>query len=189
MKSKGRWSHRVAGVTLCGFAACLAACGQPAVPTQADDDADGFSAPTAATIESNRAVAQAMPEDHLDGMDAARRGLIAEADDLVAAQYAGKKAALRPHYDALIAAVRGFGPDIEIAPKKAYVSLRRSKQFALIQPSTVSRMDLGLVLKGEEAGGMIEPFNAMCTHRIRLPVDTPIPDEALAALKRAYDAA
>ena len=72
------------------------------------------------------------------------------------------------------------------------MSLRRSKQFALIQPSTATRMDLGLVLKGEDAGGMIEPsgsFNAMCTHRIRLPVDTPIPDEALAALKRAYDAA
>ena len=90
----------------------------------------------------------------------------AEADDLVAAQYAGKKAALRPHYDALIAAVRGFGPDIEIAPKKAYVSLRRSKQFALIQPSTVSRMDLGLVLKGEEAGGMIEPSGSFKEARI-----------------------
>lgn len=116
----------------------------------------------------------------------------AEPDDLVAAQYAGKKAALRPHYDALLAAVKGFGPDVEIAPKKAYVSLRRSKQFGVIQPSTASRLDLGLVLKNEAAGGMLEvsgSFNAMCTHRIRLPVDTPLPDEALAALKRAYDAA
>lgn len=116
----------------------------------------------------------------------------AEAEDLVAAQYSGKKAALRPHFDALIATSKGLGKDVEIAPKKAYVSLRRSKQFALIQPSTASRLDLGLVLKGESAGGMIEPsgsFSAMCTHRIRLPVDVPISDEALAALKRAYDAA
>ena len=53
------------------------------------------------------------------------------AADPVAAQYSGPKAALRPINDAVIAAVRKFGDDVEIAPKKAYVSLRRSKQFAL----------------------------------------------------------
>ena len=56
-------------------------------------------------------------------------------DDLVAAQYAGQKAALKPVYDKLIAAVQKFGGDVEVSPKKSYVSLRRSKQFALAQPS------------------------------------------------------
>ena len=55
---------------------------------------------------------------------------------LVDAQYAGAKAAMRPIYDAILAAVRKLGGDVEVSPKKAYVSLRRNKQFAIIQPST-----------------------------------------------------
>src|SRR5258707_2759332 len=58
-----------------------------------------------------------------------------DTDALIEAQYAGTKAGLRPIYDALLAAIQKFGKDVEVSPKKAYVSLRRSKQFALIQPS------------------------------------------------------
>lgn len=65
-------------------------------------------------------------------------------------QYAGDKSGLRPIYEAVVAAVRTFGDDVEIAPKKTSVSLRRSKQFALVQPSTRTRVDLGIQLKGVE---------------------------------------
>ena len=58
------------------------------------------------------------------------------AADLVGIQYSGAKAGLRPIYDALIAVVQKFGKDVEVSPKKAYVSLRRGKQFAIVQPST-----------------------------------------------------
>src|ERR1700684_1171239 len=54
---------------------------------------------------------------------------------LVDAQYAGAKAGLRPLYDQLLTKIQGFGNDIEVSPKKAYVSLRRNKQFAIVQPS------------------------------------------------------
>jgi len=90
--------------------------------------------------------------------------------DLVAAQYAGAKESLKPIYDALIQAAADCG-DIEVAPKKAYVSLRRSKQFAIIQPSTRTRVDLGLKLQGVPAKGRLEEsgsFNAMVTHRVRI---------------------
>ena len=60
----------------------------------------------------------------------------ATEDSLVAEQYAGEKAAMRPVYDAVIAAVEAFGDDVEISPKRTYVSLRRKKQFAIVQATT-----------------------------------------------------
>ncbi len=45
--------------------------------------------------------------------------------DTAAALFDGGKAALRPFYDRLIAEASALGPDVEIAPKKANVSLRR----------------------------------------------------------------
>ncbi len=65
---------------------------------------------------------------------------------LVDAQFSPPKAHLRPIYDALIEHVRELGGGAEIAPKKSYVSLRRKKQFGLVQVSTKSRVDLGLNL-------------------------------------------
>ncbi len=46
--------------------------------------------------------------------------------------YSGKKAGLKPLYDALISMITAFGTDIEVTPKKSYVSLRRKKQFAML---------------------------------------------------------
>jgi hypothetical protein len=111
--------------------------------------------------------------------------------DLVEAQYQGAKAAMRPVYEALVAAIRSFGPDVEFAPKKAYVSLRRSKQFGLIQPAA-SRVDVGLVLKGVAAVGRLEnsgSFNAMCTHRVKVGGIKEVDPELLGWLRRAYEGA
>ncbi|NNC37292.1 MAG: DUF4287 domain-containing protein [Acidimicrobiales bacterium] len=91
-----------------------------------------------------------------------------EEIDLVAAQYAGPKANLRPLHDDIVKFAKTLGSDVEIAPKKTSVSLRRKKQFALITPATKSRIDLGLALKGEDAAGRLETYNAMCSHRVRL---------------------
>jgi hypothetical protein len=116
----------------------------------------------------------------------------AGSDDLVDAQYEGKKANLRPIYEAVVAAVKAFGPDVEVAPKKANVSLRRSKQFALLQPSTATRLDVGLNLKGVEPSRRLEAsgsFNAMFTHRVRLSSKADVDDELIGWLRRAYDQA
>lgn len=123
-----------------------------------------------------------------------RGGLTSEGtdDDAVAAVFAGDKAALRPLYDAIEAYVKGLGGDVEIAPKKANVSVRRSKQFALIQPSTKTRMDLGLQLKGVAPSGRLEAsgsWNAMVSHRVRLEDAAAFDAEVKAWLKAAYDAA
>lgn len=116
----------------------------------------------------------------------------AAGDDLIANQYAGKKSGLRPIYDALVKAVEGFGGDAEFAPKKAYVSLRRNKQFGLIQPSTASRVDVGIKLKGREPTDRLEAsgsFNAMVSHRVRLADAKEVDAELVGWLRDAYDAA
>jgi hypothetical protein len=115
-----------------------------------------------------------------------------DGGDLLAAQYAGPKATLKPIYDKLVGIVEGFGKDIELSPKKAYMSLRRSKQFGLIQPSTATRLDLGLNLKGVQPKGRLEPagsWNAMCSHRVKLASPADVDTEVKAWLKKAYDAA
>ena len=88
--------------------------------------------------------------------------------DPVAEQYAGAKAGLKPIHDAVVDYAKSLGSDVEIAPKKTSVSLRRKKQFALIVPTTKTRIDLGLALKGDAASGRLEEYNAMCSHRVRL---------------------
>ena len=111
---------------------------------------------------------------------------------LVDRQYSGKKAELRPIYDALIAAVTKFGGDVEVSPKKTYVSLRRSKQFALIQPSTATRIDVGINLKGEETTARMEAsgsFNAMVSHRVRVSSKKEVDAELKRWLKQAYERA
>lgn len=115
-----------------------------------------------------------------------------EDDDLVAAQYAGDKAVLKPIYDKLLKAAQGFGPDLEVAPKKGYVSLRRKKQFALVQPSTKTRVDLGINLKGTPPAGRLEAsgsFNAMVSHRLHLKSAKDVDAEVIGWLKEAYEAA
>lgn len=119
------------------------------------------------------------------------KGAAGEEENFVDAQYAGKEA-LRPIYDALIATIVDFGDDVEIAPKRTYVSLRRRKQFGLIQPTTASRVDVGINLKGVEPAGRLEKsgsFNSMVSHRVRLGSAAEVDDALIGWLRRAYETA
>jgi predicted transport protein len=112
-------------------------------------------------------------------------------DDLVQAQYSGPKADLRPIYDAIVAEIAKFGGDVEISAKKAYVSLRRHKQFGIVQPSTKTRVDVGINLKGVDSTDRLEAsgsFNAMVSHRVRVSEEAQVDAELIAWLRQAYDA-
>ncbi len=116
-------------------------------------------------------------------------GSAGSSDELIEAQYAGAKADLRPIYDALIKEIKKFGKDVEISPKKSYVSLRRSKQFGLIQPSTKTRVDVGINSKGAKAAGRLEKsgsFNAMVSHRVKVGDAKEVNRELIGWLKKAY---
>ena len=73
---------------------------------------------------------------------------------------------------------------------EAYVSLRRSKQFGLIQPTTATRVDVGLVLKGIPPGKRLEAsgsFNSMVTHRVKLSAADDVDSELIGWLRQAYN--
>ncbi len=116
----------------------------------------------------------------------------AEGRDPIDEMFSGKKADLKPLYDTLMSTITSFGHDIELAPKKGYVSLRRKKQFAMIQPTTATRIDIGLVLRNVPTTERLESaasFNALFTHRVRVNTANDIDEQLITWLKQAYDLA
>lgn len=116
----------------------------------------------------------------------------ASGTDLVAAMFEGDKVALRPIFDALMTEIRAFGSDIEESPKKGYLSLRRKTQFATLHPSTKTRFDVGLKLKGAAAADRLEAagsWNLMVTHRVRLESVNAVDAQLVKWLQQAYDQA
>jgi hypothetical protein len=113
------------------------------------------------------------------------------AGDPEATLYEGGKHALLPIHARLMAEVHKLGADIEIAPKKGYLSLRRRKQFAMIKPAT-KNVDLGLILPARAVEGRLESaatFNALFTHRVRVGSPEEVDDELTAWLRDAYELA
>lgn len=114
-----------------------------------------------------------------------------DESDLLANQYSGKEN-LRPIYEKIIGAVKKFGSDVTITPKKTEVSLDRNKKFAVVKPATKSRIDLGLKLKDTPTTSRLEnsgPFGTMCTHRVRLESVEDVDNELVEWLKEAYNKA
>ena len=122
-----------------------------------------------------------------DGESAAKASG-ATIDDVLNEIYSGPKAELRPIHDKLMAAINNFGP-FEIAPKKAYVSLRRKKQFVMIGPATNTRVEVGLNMKGVKGTArLIEmPPGGMCQYKVRLTDVKEADKELMAWIKQAYD--
>ena len=120
---------------------------------------------------------------------AAQDAPTAGSDELIDAQYTGAKSAMRPLYDKMITVMTDLGSDVEVSPKKTCVSLRRSKQFALIQ-STAQRLDVCIILKGVPPAGRLEQSpTTMCTHRVKVSSAADIDSELIGWLRSAYEAA
>ncbi len=112
-------------------------------------------------------------------------------DELITKQYKGKEH-FKPLYEKLMSEIKKFGNDVEVAPKNAYVSVKRKKQFAILQPATKTRFEIGLNLKGQPASGRLESIttaNAMCSHKINLADEKDADKEVIQWLKKAYEGA
>jgi predicted transport protein len=110
--------------------------------------------------------------------------------ELIATQYKGKEH-LKPYFDKLIAEIQKFGPDFEIAPKKAYVSLKRKKQFVTLNPASKTRFEIGFNLKGVAPQGKLEAEkpDAICSHKINLLDINEIDEEVTNWIKMAFEKA
>ena len=118
-------------------------------------------------------------------------GSAANPDDLVKTQFEGKES-LKPIYDRLHEQLQSFGSDVVFAPKKAYVSVKRKKQFAILQPSTKTRFDVGIQLKDFELTDRLlkaGSWNTMVSHRVKLSVQEEVNDELIDWLREAYERA
>lgn len=112
------------------------------------------------------------------------------AGDPLDALYAGAKAPLRALHEAVIRQLRGFG-EFEQAPKKAYVSLRRKKQFAMVGPATKDLIEIGINARDLAPGERLKtmPAGGMCPYTLRIAGPGDIDAELTGWLRAAYDAA
>ena len=114
--------------------------------------------------------------------------LLASSDELVDGQYADRLH-LRPIFDAIIDAAAGLGQFV-VQTRKTYVSLVTPKRtFARIQPTTKSRVDLGLRLEGRRVGGRLQPSKIHETMQLQTSLTSPeqVDSEVLGWLHQAYE--
>jgi predicted transport protein len=103
----------------------------------------------------------------------------------VDSQYTGAKAALRPIYDALAAAITDLGDDVTVEGRSTYIPFVRRRQFAAIAPATRDRVDLGLRFTDPPPAGRAQPTTSpgQATHKVSLGSVPEIDDEVLHLLK------
>jgi hypothetical protein len=117
----------------------------------------------------------------------------ADEGALLNGMFAGDRTGLRPIYDELVKTSRKLGKDVELTVCKTYVGMRRGRQFAIVKPTTRTRVDLGLALPKAEAGGRLLKAKSMgsdrMTHRMELASKRDIDGEVKRWMQTAYEAA
>lgn len=115
------------------------------------------------------------------------------AEGYVEEMFAGKRAPLRPLYDALLKVGLAVGRDVKACPCKTIVPLYRKHVFAQIKPATNTRVDFGLALGDTkktpkrlvDTGGYAKKDRI--THAFAITSPTDIDDEVKRWLETAYD--
>jgi hypothetical protein len=114
-----------------------------------------------------------------------------DGDKLVEAIYSGAKSVLKPTHEAALKAARALGKDVTISARKTYVTLSRKRQFAVIQPTTKTRVDIGFVLGTVKVTGRLKKTNTVgggrMTHSIACSKPSDVNAEVKKWLKAAYE--
>jgi len=117
---------------------------------------------------------------------------LAAAEKDVEKMFSGKKAGLKPIYDALLKIGLKVGKDAKACPCQTIVPLYRNHVFAQIKPTTQTRIDMGFALGDLKPTGRLIDTGGFAkkdriTHRIPITSLTDIDDEVKHWLKVAYD--
>jgi len=104
-------------------------------------------------------------------------------------QYQGDKEALRPIFDALRETMEGLGEDVTVEGRGGYTPFVRKRQFAAVQASTKTRVDLGLRFKQAPTSGLLSTTSlpGQSTHKIGLTSVEDITDEVIELIRLAYE--
>jgi len=117
---------------------------------------------------------------------------LATAERYVDEMYAGKKAHLKPVYDALLKLGLGVAADVKACPCQTMVPFYRNHVIAQIKPTTNSRIDMGFALKDTKPTGRLIDTGGFAkkdriTHRIEITSLDDIKDDVIKWLKKAYE--
>jgi len=104
--------------------------------------------------------------------------------------YAGKTETQRQIHEKVMLEVEKLGT-YEIAPKKAYLSLRRKRQFAMFGPASKGRIEVGINMKGLPGTDRLleQKPGGMCQYKVFLESPDQVDAELLGWLQQAYDSA
>ena len=116
--------------------------------------------------------------------------LLATASELIDGQYADRPD-LRPVLERVLAAVGSLG-DVTVQARKTYALVTPRRTFAVVRPTTRSRVDLGLRLDGHPPEGRLEAARSLGNDTINLRIGLGTADDAddevVDWLARAYSA-
>ena len=104
-------------------------------------------------------------------------------------QYQGEKAALRPIFDALREIIEGLGEDVTAEGRGGYTPFVRKRQFAAVQASTKTRVDLGLRFKQAPDSALLSTSSlpGQSTHKLGLSSVDEITGEVTDLIRLAYE--
>ena len=117
---------------------------------------------------------------------------LAAAEQDVEKMFSGKKAGLKPIYDALLKLGFKVGKEVKACPCQTIVPLYRNHVFAQIKPTTQTRIDMGFALGDMKAKGRLIDTGGWAkkdriTHKIEITSAADIDDEVKRWLKTAYE--
>jgi len=114
--------------------------------------------------------------------------LMASVDELIDGQYSDRPQ-LRPILDVILSRLPDVG-ETTVQTRKGYVSLVTPRRtFAVVQPTTKNRVDLGLRLEDSPKGRVVPAKGIGNGDRpLRIPLTSPneVDDEVIDWMKRAY---
>ena len=104
-------------------------------------------------------------------------------------QYVGEKAPLRPIFDALREIIEELGEDVTVEGRGGYTPFVRKRQFAAVQASTKTRVDLGLRFKQLPDSALLSTSSlpGQATHKLGLTSVEQITDEVRELIRLAYE--